>query len=153
MIQRKVVYTFYFNSQVERPSLDLFKVIFAESSDESTAESDNSDEDTKSTLQHKADTNPDDTSRLESPNNQSSHSRWQDLSTVTTNLLNQTSQNLHLTTALSTTSTSTISQDSEDRQECSDFNKEKCQHQSQVPTESYGPALPPSEFEIWFYSL
>ena len=115
--------------QIQRPSLDLFKAIFAESSDESVVSSNESDEESTVTSTHKS---PSNTTKLDSTTNQS-RSQWQDFSTVTSQFLN---------TKIVPLSAPTLNQ-SYDSREMSD-SAEHSRPTDQL-VECYGPSLPPSK--------
>lgn len=118
---------FIIHVQVERPSLDLFKAIFAENSDESVVSSDESDVGSTNTS---AFNNLSNTTKLE-PTNQSG-SRWQDLSTVTSH-----SMNVSLPPP-------TLNQ-SYDKKRPTDSAGTEHSRPPDQPAECYGPSLPPSK--------
>ena len=136
-------------SQAPRPSLDLFKAIFAESSDESAVSSD--DEDTGS---GKDDATTSAVNISRDPSATGSHyeankkgGQWQDLSSVNKHLLDTSTKDLKISTpALLTNS---VSQDNRGKERLSDTITEGAsdKHQLDRPSESYGPSLPPGPGE------
>ena len=126
-----VITKFIIHLQVARPSLDLFKAIFAESSDESVISSDESDVESTATSVH---ANPSNATKLLDSINQS-ESRWQDLSTVTSHSMN---------TEVVSLPPSTLNQTYTDRK-LSDSVVAEHSRPSDQPVECYGPSLPPSK--------
>ena len=127
----RLISKFIVHVQAARPSLDLFKAIFAESSDKSVVSSDESDVESTVTSSHK---NPSNTTEVESTNQ--SGSRWQDLSTVTNHSIN---------TEIVSLPPPTLNQGS-DNEKLSD-SAENSRPPDQ-PVECYGPSLPPSKHSI-----
>ena len=121
--------------QVARPSLDLFKAIFAESSDESVVSSDESDVESVATSSHKT---SNDTTKSESTNQ--SGSRWQDLSTVASH-----SVNAEVVSSLPPT----LNQSYDDRKTSDSAENSRPPDQ---PAECYGPSLPPSKHSMYWNS-
>ena len=114
--------------------MDLFKAIFAESSEESAPSTDESDtEDSVAVSANKADSYPGDANKLILINR--SRSQWQDLSVVTSYLVDQNTADMDTTAAISL-----ASQDHETRKP-SESDKGGKHREQQL--ETYGPSLPP----------
>ena len=114
--------------------MDLFKAIFAESSEESVSSTDESDtESSVAVSANKPDSHPSDTNKLTLSNQ--SGSQWQDLSVVTTYLVDQNAAYMDTTGAISV-----AIQDHETRKPSG--SGESGKHRDQQ-LETYGPSLPP----------
>ena len=128
--------------QAARPSIDLFKAIFAESSEESNVSSDDSDMETVPTFTAKSHS---DGISLNPLSNQNS-SQWQDLSAVTNYSLDQNVKDPESTLSIPTHA---LSQDhGNKKQSISDEGNRPQDHDKCQPIESYGPSLPPGKINV-----
>ena len=127
------------NTQAARPSIDLFKAIFAESSDESPLSSGESDVEIippSSTL--KGQINAIGADKSSSEPYPSGGRLWQDLSSVTGSPLDRNTGNLQATATVLPSSVMNTEHTSGEQSDLTEVNEPQDQ-----PMESYGPALPP----------
>ena len=114
--------------------MDLFKAIFAESSEESASSTDESDTESNVPVSaDKPDSHPSNTNKL-TLNNQSG-SKWQDLSVVTSYSVDRNAADMDTSAAISVGI-----QNYETRNQFDSSESDKQTHQR---LETYGPSLPP----------
>ena len=119
--------------------MDLFKAIFAESSEESALSSDESDTDNIVAVSaNKPDSPPNDINKLTLSSR--SGSQWQDLSVVTGYLVDQNAADVDTTATISV-----AIQDHEKRKPSG--SGESGKHRDQQ-LETYGPSLPPGIYLV-----